>query len=55
MIYYVNTNMGYYGTDDMLEIEADSTSEAYAIAEELLRESLSIEVFESEAEAEDNA
>ena len=54
MIYYVNTNTGYIGTDDMLEIEAETESEAYEEAYQQLIENLSIDVYETEEEAEEN-
>ena len=55
MIYYVNTNTGYCGTDDMLEIEAETESEAWEEAHQQLIENLSIDVYETLEEAEENA
>ena len=54
MIYYVNTNAGFIGTDEILEIEADSEEEAYQEAEQQLIGNLSIDVYETEEEAEEN-
>jgi hypothetical protein len=53
-MFYVNTNTGYIGTDEMLEIEADNASEAWDVAQGHLMENITIDVYDTEEEAEEN-
>ncbi len=50
--FYVHTNMGYYGTDGVIEVEAENEAEAYGYALAQLVEDISITVCETEEEAE---
>ena len=51
--YYVHTNMGYCGTDDIMEIEAASEEEAFEQAYQDCVSMISVTVCETEEEASD--
>ena len=51
--YYVHINMGYCGTDDTLEIEAKTADEAYEEAHQHCLDLISINVCDSEDEADE--
>ena len=51
--FYVHTNMGYCGTDHVLEIEAETEAEAHEYAYQECVGMIDIHVCESQEEAEE--
>ena len=49
--YYVHTNMGYCGTDNVIEVEAESEAEAHEYAYQECLDMIDISVHETEEEA----